>query len=360
VFEGIPSSSVLQVPRGTKSVYHSITGWNQFSNIVEDGVGNVDFSIGGINYRRISSNEVEVASADDGKTEIVIPESIVNGGVTYRVTAIGERAFDGRSDLIYLFIPSCITSIGEYAFIDCGNNIKVEIPDLEAWCKVKLGNEHSSPLSSAKAFYSGGKEIKDLVIPNGVEAISSFVFYQCRSITSLTIPGDVKTIGSSSFEDCTGLTSISLSEGLESIGGSSFEGCFNLSAIVLPNSITSIAINAFKNCTGLKSILSLNNNPPSCNNPFYNVDKENCIVWVPKGCVNAYKGATGWKEYIEIKEMKGDVNDDGKVNEVDVETIANYILGKNPVGFNKDAADVNEDYKVNAADIVLINKMIKK
>lgn len=359
VFEGIPSSAVLQVPKGTKSVYKSVTGWNRFSNIVEVGVGNVDFSDDGINYRKISANEVEVASADDGKKEIVIPETIVKGGVTYRVTAIGERAFEGRSDICYLSIPSSIISISDYAFIDCGNNIKVDISNIAAWCKVKLGNEHSSPLSSAKSFYSSGKEIKNLVIPNGVESVSSFVFYQCKCITSLSIPESVKNIGSSSFEDCTGLTSVSLSEGLGRIGGSSFEGCFNLSEIVLPASITSIAINAFKNCTGLNTIISLNSNPPSCNNPFYNVDKGNCSIWVPTGYITAYKGASGWKDFFTIQEMRGDVNGDGKVDDTDVNDVVSFIMGKTPNGFNKDAADVNNDQKVNAVDIVFINNIIK-
>ena len=359
VFEGLPSYSVLQVPKGTKSAYQSAGGWNQFSNIVEIGVGNVDFSVGGINYGKTSVNEVEVVSADEEKKEIVIPETITNGGVTYRVTAIGERAFDGRSDINYLSIPSSITSIGEYAFIDCGSNIKVEISDLEAWCKVKLGNEHSSPLSSAKAFYSGGREIKNLVIPNGVESVSSFVFYQCRSITSLSIPGSVKSIGSSSFEDCTGLTSVNLSEGLERIGGSSFEGCFNLPEIVLPASITLIAINGFKNCTGLKKMVSLNNNPPLCNNPFYNVDKGNCVVWVPKGCVTAYMGAVGWKDYLKIQEIKGDVNGDGKVNINDVNDIVSYIMGETPPNFNVKEANMNGDDKVNVADVTLLIRLIK-
>ena len=359
VFEGLPSYSVLQVPKGTKSAYQSAGGWNQFSNIVEIGVGNVDFSVGGINYGKTSANEVEVVSADEEKKEIVIPETITNGGVTYRVTAIGERAFDGRSDINYLSIPSSITSIGEYAFIDCGSNIKVEISDLEAWCKVKLGNEHSSPLSSAKAFYSGDREIKNLVIPNGVESVSSFVFYQCRSITSLSIPGSVKSIGSSSFEDCTGLTSVNLSEGLERIGGSSFEGCFNLPEIVLPASITLIAINGFKNCTGLKKMVSLNNNPPLCNNPFYNVDKGNCVVWVPKGCVTAYMGAVGWKDYLKIQEIKGDVNGDGKVNINDVNDIVSYIMGETPPNFNVKEANMNGDDKVNVADVTLLIRLIK-
>lgn len=361
VFESIPSSAVLTVPKGTRPVYQSLAGWNQFTKVVEAGVTDVDFSYNGINYRKTSANEVEVASADDNLIEIEIPETILNDGVTYRVTAIGERAFDGRSDISYLSIPSSITSIGEYAFIDCGSNIKVNISNIAAWCKVKLGNEHSSPLSSAKAFYSGGREIKNLVIPNGVEAISNFVFYQCRSITSLNIPGSVKTIGSSAFEDCTGLTSLYLSEGLEKIGGSSFEGCTGLSSIILPSSMTSIAINAFKNCRGLTSIKSQNNDPPLCNNPFYNVDKEQCTVWVPIGCIAAYKGAEGWKDYMTIREITdGDVNGDGDVNEADVNAVASHIIGQTPAGFNKKNVDMNGDNKVNAVDIVLINNIIKK
>lgn len=360
-FEGIPSSAVLQVPKGTKAAYQLETGWYRFSNIVEAGVKNVDFSHSGINYRKKSASELEVASADNEKKEIDIPEAIVFGGITYRVTAIGERAFEGRSDISYLSIPSSITSIGEYAFIDCGSNIRVNIPDIAAWCKVKLGNEHSSPLSSAKTFYSGDKEIKTLVIPDGVETISNFVFYQCKSITSLVIPQSVKTIGSSAFEDCIGLTSVNLAEGVEIIGGSSFEGCSNLSMIILPKSITSVYINAFKNCHGLNTIVSLNNNPPSSNNPFYNVDKESCVIWTPRGCGTAYKGANGWKDFIMIKEIiKGDVNYNGKVDANDVNAIVSHIMGNTPTGFNMDAADINNDGKVNATDIVLINKMIKK
>ena len=340
--------------------YQSVAGWNHFEKVVEAGVGDVDFSIGGINYRKTSEYEVEVASADDGKTVVDIPKTISYDGVAYRVTAIGEGAFEGRSDISYLSIPSSITSIGEYAFIDCGSSIKVNIANLEAWCKVEFGNEHSSPLSSAKTFYLNGSEVKDLYIPNGVESISNFAFYQCRSITSLIIPGSVKSIGSSAFEDCTGLTSVSLSEGVEAIGGSTFEGCTGLSKITLPSSITSISINAFKNCRGLASITSLNNNPPFCISPFYNVDKGNCVLWAPKGSLAAYKGANVWNEFLNIKEIyAGDVNLDGKVNKDDLNALVDYIMGKDPEGFYDSLADLNGDKKINAADVVILVNLVK-
>lgn len=154
-----------------------------------------------------------VASQDDPYSGWqTIPEKIYYGE-DCAVTSIGESAFEGCDGITYLAIPSSITHIGEYAFRDCGSNMEVQIVDLAAWCKVEFGNEHSSPLSSAKKFYlkdSGAygykHEVKSLYIPNGVESISSFAFYQCRSITSLIIPGSVKSIGSSAFEDCTGLS----------------------------------------------------------------------------------------------------------------------------------------------------------
>ena len=57
--------------------------------------------------------------------------------------------------------------------------------------------------------------------------------------------------------------------------------------------------------------------------------------------------------------IEGDVNNDGYLNEKDVNDLVDYTMGKTPVGFNKKAADLNGDKEVNVADIVkLVN--IKK
>ena len=259
-----------------------------------------DFQKDGI-YYNIEGDHVAVTYSGKGvyQGKVYIPYQVTFGGVTYPVTAIGEWAFEGGEDMTYLSIPSSITTIGEYAFVDCGSNIEVSIADLTAWCKVQFGNEHSSPLSSAKRFYLNNSEVKQLVIPDGVESIPNYAFYQCRSITSLNIAGSVKSIGSSAFEDCTGLTSIYVFDGVESIGGSSFEGCTGLSTIIFPSTLSSIALNAFKNCSNLNTIVS------RIQEPFAFVDNVFCTystatVIVPEGTMTVYQLTDGWNLFDNI------------------------------------------------------------
>ena len=217
-------TATLTVPKGTKSAYQNTAGWRNFSRIT-DGASSNEFSKSGVNYIVTSSNTVAVKSIDSYLKSVDIPESVSNEGSTYQVTAFADYSFEGRSNISYLVIPSTITSIGEYAFIDCGSNIEVNIKNLSAWCNVTLGNEHSSPLSSAKALYVDGVAVSNLTIPNGVSFISNYAFYQCRCISSLTIPSSVVSIGSSTFEDCTGLTSLTLSEGLEGRRSKDVQAC---------------------------------------------------------------------------------------------------------------------------------------
>ena len=54
----------------------------------------------------------------------------------------------------------------------------------------------------------------------------------------------------------------------------------------------------------------------------------------------------------------GDVNGDGKIDEKDINLIAEYIMGKSPANFNKDEADVNNDTEIDVADIVIVSNKI--
>jgi len=63
-----------------------------------------------------------------------------------------------------------------------------------------------------------------------------------------------------------------------------------------------------------------------------------------------------WVDY-EGELIPGDVNDDGKIDEADVDAIVSYLQGESPEGFNEAAADVNEDGVVDPKDALLIGEM---
>ena len=304
------STAKLIVPPGTKSAYQSKSGWKKFTNIVEAG-GSTTLTDNGINFALKNDGTLEVIGLNAWTTIADILSDVTIGGKTYRVTSIKAWAFEGRSDLQYLSIPWTVTSIGEYAFIDCGSSITVNIADPECWCQMQLGNEHASPLSSAGRVLVHDIETTRIDIPETVTSIGKFTFYQCRKITSLNIPSSVIFIGSSAFEDCTGLTALTLSEGLQSVGGSSFEGCTGLKSLTIPSTVNTIKMNAFKNCKAITDVYCYAQTVPDTDDTaFDGTPIESATLHVPKGCSGAYKSMAPWKSFKNIVEM---VDEDAKV-----------------------------------------------
>ena len=61
------------------------------------------------------------------------------------------------------------------------------------------------------AFFCVGKcclLLENIIIPNSVEVINSYTFYNCNNITRVTIPTGVTTIDRKAFCECTNLTDI--------------------------------------------------------------------------------------------------------------------------------------------------------
>ena len=55
--------------------------------------------------------------------------------------------------------------------------------------------------------------------------------------------------------------------------------------------------------------------------------------------------------------LKGDVNNDGVVDNADFIATLRHTIGSTPSVFNRDAADVNQDGEINNADAIMILRM---
>ena len=123
------------------------------------------------------------------------------------ITSIGENCFSHCQSLAEFWLPKTLTTIGESAFNETRKLKKVEIEDIEAWCKVTIGGYFAVPWTYVGTVYYQGEVLKNLVIPKSIKKINMFAFNDTK-IETLTIHEDVEVIESCAFTDSLRLKTI--------------------------------------------------------------------------------------------------------------------------------------------------------
>ena len=184
-----------------------------------------------------------------GVSSITIPNS---------VTTIRFRAFSSCENLKSLTIGNGITTIESQAFLSLNNLEDVYISDLKSWIQIWKepsdnfsfgmsvldGPVYYQPLEYAKHLYLNGKEIKNLVIPEGVTSVPADAFLKFAGLTSVTIPDWVESFA---FSGCANIKTITVGKGTDKI---KVYGCESLSDLKI-GSGTSINISK---CNSLKKL----------------------------------------------------------------------------------------------------------
>lgn len=70
-----------------------------------------------------------------------------------------------------------------------------------------------------------GEENVTVTIPNGVTSIGKYAFVDCGLLQSITIPDSVTSIGDKAFLLCVSLKGITIPDGVLSIGNDAFANC---------------------------------------------------------------------------------------------------------------------------------------
>ncbi len=196
-----------------------------------------------------------------GDTKIL--DSFYTEGMTFRVTSIGEKAFNNCTKLTSVTIPGSIGTIGKSAFEGCENMTSVEISDGVAaieenafyGCKELTSVTIPGSVGTiGKSAFEGCEKMESVEISDGVAAIEEKAFYGCKELTSITIPGSVGTIGKSAFEGCEKMESVEISDGVAAIEEKAFYGCKELTSITIPGSVGTIGKSAFEGCEKMESV----------------------------------------------------------------------------------------------------------
>ena len=166
-------------------------------------------------------------------SKIVIPSG---------VTSIGDGAFAGCSSLKYISIPKSVICLNGNPVADWDG--KLECLSLNFIYEDEvLFNKDKSKIISFR-----NKNIESYVIPSCVTSIGDYAFFCCSSLFKIVIPSSVTSIGDGAFGDCRSLSNIVIPSSVTSIGGGAFWNCRSLSDIVIPSSVTSIGNGVFYGC----------------------------------------------------------------------------------------------------------------
>ncbi len=225
---------------------------------------NIDF------YDNGSSNPLYYA------TKLYINNSLVTSvSIPFGVTSVPERVFSCEN-ITSVTIPTSVTSIGNNAFASCINLKSITIPN----SVTEIGRE---------AFYACDS-LKNVTIPESVESIGDSAFGNCYRLeainvssqnvsfasedgvlynkdktllicypvnkldTSFVVPEGVQTIGKYAFFNNRKLQSIEISEGVTKILNNAFEHTFSLADVTIPKSLTRVDSEAFQDCIGMENV----------------------------------------------------------------------------------------------------------
>ena len=240
------------------------------------------------NQNRVYANALRAVRFGNGIASLYqytfyICSSLTTVTIPNSVTSIGGNVFNGCYSLASVTIPNSVTSIGSSAFYICSSLTSVTIP--------------SSVTSIDSSAFSSCYSLASVTIPSGVTSIGSSAFNCCYSLASVTIPSDVTSIDSSAFSSCYSLASVTIPSDVTSIGNGAFNCCYSLASVTIPSDVTSIGNSAFGSCYGVAEYHFLPTTVPTGGTTMFSSIVSDCVIYVPKGKLSDYQGATNWSTY---------------------------------------------------------------
>ena len=243
-------------------------------------------------YTLDDANRATITGYNGSASALYIPGEIDG----HEVVAIGDSAFEDRTDLRTVMIPdsvekiefeafyNCInlkivdlssnlTTIGYDVFGNCKSISKIEIPKSlkkfdGTWGRgtnlsygafggcsnLKTVNFEAGSTIVCAALFMGCDGIEEIELPDTITEIGDSAFKSCKNLNKVIIPESVTKIDGDAFAECSGLVDIKMYEGINTIGSRAFYKCDRLLDIVIPDSVEKIEFEAFRGCDKLENI----------------------------------------------------------------------------------------------------------
>ncbi len=215
----------------------------------------------------LKESEIPWASKKDTILQARIDEGIMD---------VPDFAFSGCSKLTRVTIASSVRTIGMRAFADCTNLMSIELPknlirinhDAFEGCtslrSISVDSGNSNYTYSGGVVYSKdmttlvlyplGKTDSTFTLPSSVTSIEARAFSDNQNLTKLVIPKTTGSlnIGIGAFASCRNLTTIQIeTKAIPTLSTAAFSGC-NIKELIVPSEMK----DAYKTASGWKDYSS--------------------------------------------------------------------------------------------------------
>ncbi len=182
-----------------------------------------------------------------------------------------------------------VTDVYEYAFAECRSLMCVELP------------ESITRLGFVALACTG---IVSFHMPSSVTAIDDMCFFGNPQLSEITLSPNLSEIPFGAFINCHRLRFLKVPEGVITIDTDAVRYCRILDSISLPSTLQEIRHEAFAHNSSLSAITVHALVPPAVaeSNVFLSVDRESTVLHVPAGCIEAYRNAPVWGEFLNIQD----------------------------------------------------------
>lgn len=198
---------------------------------------------------------------------------------------ISAYSFVNCNRLEEISLPEGLEIIGSASFYNCENLKQVSFPNSVQiiysyafqYCKSLEFINYPTSLTKVDYYAFSETAIKSLTVPEGVTVYVGLT--ECKTLESVSLPSSLREIASRAFDGMYNLQQISLPDGLEKIGDYAFYNCRALEEIELPSSLIEIGYWAFSRCFNLKRINIPSSVTKIGDNPFYDCNSLASVEW---------------------------------------------------------------------------------
>lgn len=362
-FFGKPLTTVI-LPASLKSIgFAAFAGCTELKSIdlpaSIDSIASYAFSASGLTSVSLPASVHALGEGVFSRCSHLTSASLPNAPV-------GAYTFQSDSLLKSVALGEGVGKVGMGAFSGCtsmkelkmSSNPSIAIIEREAFMNSGIGSLDLSAmpqLTTLGDWALATSAVKEVKLPGSITSIGEGAFFYDDSLVTVCLPMNLQEVSNYAFAGCSAINGDSiLTEGNKYIGDFAFYNCSHATNFLIPGTVKYIGTQAMAGMTGLETITALPPMPPALGDSVWaGVNQPGVKLVIPVTIkVEEYAQANQWKEFhLMHGYLLGDVNRDGKVDNDDVTTLIDYILGNASEPFDKINADINEDGIYNVSDV---------